>query len=269
MASKMEFRSRWVLVTGASAGLGEAMARQLAKEGANLVLVARRRERLESLASELQEHGIEVDVLPADLCKADDVERIFSEATAKRSIYAVILNAGVTYFGEALKQSQTEFQQLLMTNVQSLVRLSQLYIPYMVEKNEQGGVMFVSSLGGFSPMPFQAAYGASKAFVTSYGQSLAEEIRDSGVTVSVFAPGGISTEMLDKSGLSKTFKAGDMGIMSAEECGRRALSGFRCRKRVCVPGALNQVSAAAMKIVPTSLVLGVMGKMYRKALSNV
>ncbi|HLM43029.1 MAG TPA: SDR family NAD(P)-dependent oxidoreductase, partial [Myxococcaceae bacterium] len=202
MNQTLELRGRWTLITGASSGLGLELARHIAKEhGGHVVLVARRRERLETLAEELRSrYGVQAACVTADLSRPEDVERLFTEATTGRDIHAVILNAGVTYWGEAMKLGWSDFQAMLDTNVTSLVRLSTLFVPYLIERGTHGGLMFVSSVAGLIPVPYQAAYSGTKAFVTSYGQCLAQELRPKGVSVTVFAPGGISTELLVNSG---------------------------------------------------------------------
>ncbi|HEX8823933.1 MAG TPA: SDR family oxidoreductase [Archangium sp.] len=265
MTQMMELRGRWSLITGASSGLGVELARHIAREhGGHVVLVARRRDRLEALAEELRaRHGVQVACVTADLSRPDDVERIFTEATQGRDIHAVILNAGVTYWGEAMKQGWSEFQSMLDTNVTSLVRLSSLFVPYLVERGTHGGMMFVSSVAGLIPVPYQAAYSGTKAFVTSYGQCLAQEVRPKGVSVTVFAPGGISTELLVNSGLSNRFKAGDMGVMTPEECAAHAVRAFLRRKELYVPGLLNQTLALAARVLPRGFLAQRTAAIYR------
>lgn len=268
MAQAMDFRGQYVLVTGASSGLGLEMAKDLAsRHGANLILVARRRERLEALRDELQaSHGTRSVVIAADMTRPDDVERVFREATDGRDVYGVILNAGVTYFGEAFDQPFPSIEAMISTNVTSLVRLTSLFGPYLVARKTGGGILLVSSLAGFTPMPYQAVYGATKAFVTSYGQALAEELGATGVSVSVFAPGGIATEMLENSGLQLKFKPGTAAIMNADHCARLAIDAFRARKPLYVPGGLNKLSTAMMKVAPRQLVVKNVAYIYRGAL---
>jgi uncharacterized protein len=267
MLDRMSFRGKWVLVTGASSGLGLEMARVLARDhGANVVLVARRRERLDELAKELRTaHRVEAEVLCADLCRPEDVERVFEEGTRGRSIYAAILNAGVTFYGLALEQPWEAFQSMLATNVTSVVRLTNLFLPYLEKQGHGGAVMLVSSMAGFMPMPYQAAYGGTKAFITSYGQSMAEEIRDRNISLTVFAPGGIATEMLDN---LKQFKPGDLGIMAAEPCAILALRAMADRKDVYVPGGLNQVTAAVTKVLPRQFLVGRIAALYKGGLGR-
>ena len=263
----VDFRGQWVLVTGASSGLGREMAKQLVQEhGANVIAVARRRDRLEALRDELTTGASLVHPLVADLATPADVTRLVAEATQLGDVRGVILNAGVTYYGHALEQDLEAFDKLLATNVTALVHLCQHFARYFQAKKSNGGVLLVSSMAGFAPLPYQAAYAATKAFVTSYGRSLAYELKGKGVDVSVFAPGGIATEMLELSGLNRKFKAGDVGIMSAEECARLALDGFKKRRMLTVPGASNKLMAAGMKLAPNGVLLPAISKIYEGAL---
>lgn len=264
MGSRMDFRGRWVLVTGASSGLGLEMARVLAREhGANLLAVARREERLVALREELaSRHGVQVVPLVADLSRTGEAQRLFEAAVTGREVHGVILNAGVTFYGRALEQPLEDFQAMLATNVSSLVELSRLFAGHLSARGTPGGLMLVSSMAGLSPLPYQTAYAATKAFVNSYGRGLAYELRGTGVSVTVFAPGGIATEMLERSGLSRRFKAGDLGIMPADTCARLALDAFARRRELYVPGLLNRVLALAMKVLPQGFMMARSAALY-------
>jgi hypothetical protein len=152
---------------------------------------------------------------------------------------------------------------MLDTNVTSLVRLSTLFLPYLIERETRGGLLLVSSVGGLMPVPYQAAYSGTKAFVTSYGQALAQEVRPTGVSVTVFAPGGISTEMLERTGLSNRFKAGDVGMMTPEQCATHALRAFMHRKELSIPGLLNQTLALAARVLPRGFLAQRTAAIYR------
>lgn len=265
MNQMLELRGRWTLITGASSGLGVEIARTIARDhGGHVLLVARRRDKLEALCEELRsKYGVQAACIVADLSRPEDVERIFAEATRERDIHAIILNAGVTYWGEAMKLGWSEFQSMLDTNVTSMVRLSSLFMPYLVERKTRGGLMLVSSVAGLIPVPYQAAYSGTKAFVTSYGQCLGQELRHTGVSVTVFAPGGIATELLDKAGLSNRFKAGDLGVMSAEACAAHAVRAFMRRKELYVPGLLNQTLTLAARVLPRGFMAQRTAAMYK------
>jgi len=264
---RMEFRGRWVLVTGASSGLGRAMACILAREhGANVILVARRVARLRELAEELSTSAnVRVHVIEADLSREADVDRVYAEAIAVGEVYGVVLNAGVTYFGEHGALSWDAFQTMLATNVTSVVRLTSLFVPYLVARGSAGGVLLVSSLAGLMPVPYQSAYSGTKAFLVNFGRSLWHELRGQPVSITTFTPGGIDTELSENTGLSKHFKS-KATIMSADACARDALRGFARRDYMRVPGLFNCLATLLMRILPHRLFANMVGSEYKKAL---
>ena len=262
----MNFTRRRVLVTGASSGLGLEMARQLAnRDQADLVLVARRLDRLNELKAELEgSTGIRCQVIAADLSKPQDVDRVFAEATAAGEIYGVILNAGVTHFGKHLDMEWSGFESMLATNVTSVVRLVNLFTPYLIAQGREGGIMLVSSMAGLLPVPFQAAYAGTKAFITNFAQSLSEELRGEPVSVTVFSPGGIDTEMTRSSKLN--YFENTSLLQDATSCARDGLAAMQSRQVIHVPGALNRAQLFATRLTPRRFITRIAGVTYRKAL---
>lgn len=247
----LELNKRWVLVTGASSGLGRAMALQLAKEyQANLILVARRVDVLQALKTQLQtEAAVQVDVIQADLSVPEDVEKVYLESTRKQEVGAVILNAGVTYYGRHQDLPWPQFQSMLATNLTSVVRLADLFTPYLIARQNQGALMFVTSMAGLLPVPYQTAYAATKAFVVQYAQGLYQEYRGKPVSLTIYAPGGIHTEMTHSSGLADHF--GDsIFIQSAEDCARTGIKAMTRRRYLVVPGFLNNVQVFVSRLLP-------------------
>lgn len=268
MTNKMDFKTRWVLVTGASSGLGKEMAVQLAqKYQANLILVARRVDRLQELQSELERDcGIQTRIIQADLSVAQDVDRVYKESVAIGDVYGVILNAGVTYFGKQRDLDWDAFQSMLATNVTSVIRLVHLFVPYLIKKDQGGGIMLVSSMAGLLPVPYQSAYSGTKAFITNFGQSLYQELRGEKVSVTIFSPGGIATEMTHNSGLAAQFE-NTVFLQEVEPCAQQALKAMVDRQYLYVPGALNKVQLFLSRMVPRKLLGFIAASAYKKALT--
>ena len=264
----MQLNGRWALVTGASSGLGREMARDLAyRHGSNVVLVARREERLKELQQELNARGVESDIIVADLSNRDDVERVFDAATTKRDIYAVVLNAGVTHFGEHRDLSWDAFESMLATNVTSTVRLTNHFVPYLVERNQGGGLMLVTSMTGLVPTPYQAAYSGTKAFLTTFGQALYHELARENVSLTTFAPGGILTEFGENNGLNDSF-GNTIQMMPANDCARMGIDAMMTRRDLAIPGMFNQLQLMLGQIFPRKLVGTVVAQAYRRALTS-
>lgn len=267
MAGSLELNGQWVLVTGASAGLGEAMARQLARDhGANLVLVARREDRLRALATELEASrpGVRTRVVPADLTDPAAVDRVAEEAQADDGpLRGAILNAGVTYFGPHGDLGPDTFSAILATNVTSVVRLASAFVPAMANAGD-GGLLLVSSMAGLLPVPYQAAYCGTKGFVTNFGLALAEEHHASPVSITVFCPGGIATDMTHDSKL-RHFESGPF-MQTADDCAREGLAALVARKRLAVPGRLNRAQLFATRLVPRTLAATITRRAYEPAL---
>ena len=263
---QMNFDGRHVLVTGASSGLGAEMAEQLAsRHHAHLILVARREERLQALAERIRaQHGVKVEYIVADLSSADEAARVFQEATAIAPLYAGILNAGKTHFGRHDELSWQGFQEMLNLNVLGTTRLTSLLLPYLEAREEEGGVLLVSSLAGITPVAYQSAYSATKGFLINYGCSLHHEMKIRGVTVSTFAPGGIATEMTE----GKRFNDLRGWLVPVGPCAHSALMGLKKRRYLVVPGFVYRWGSVLMRFVPQSFLVGRVGAQYRASLKK-
>ncbi len=261
---RLDLRDKWVLVTGASSGIGRDMAYQLASDhGAHIVAVARRAERLDALKNELErEFGINVLPVVADLSNRAGTDRVIDAATQEQPVAAAILNAGVTYYGRALELSDETFEAMLATNVTGLVRLSNAMARFFIAAKQPGGILLVSSMGCFAPLPYQTAYAATKSFVTSYGRGLATELQGTGVSVSVYTPGGVNTELIESSGLSRQFSPDSVGMMNSDVAARVGLNALVNRKALSIPGALNHFLALAFKLLPHGMLLSRIGATY-------
>ncbi len=266
--SKLHVADGWVLVTGASSGLGREMAKQLATTHKAYVLaVARRGDALESLRNEVARAGGGViEPLIADLSTSEGQDKVVKASLAKSNLRAAILNAGVTFFGEVAKQDDASIDGLLSTNVRSVVRMARDLGVGMAERKMPGSVMLVSSLTSLTPVPYQSVYSATKAFITTFGRCFGVEMKDTGVSVTVYVPGGIDTELMDKAGMRGTWTTGSLGIMPVDKCAELGLRGMIARKDVVIPGAENKAAAFAAKVLPLGLVTRQAGAMYKKAM---
>jgi short-subunit dehydrogenase len=262
--SKMSFEKRWVLVTGASSGLGRVIAEQLAKrERANLIVVARRKDRLEQLKAELGP-DIQVEIVTADLSRIDEVDRVAELATKNRELYAAVLNAGITYLGPHLELGWKEFEQMLATNVSGVVRLSNQLAPHLQANRLGGGILLVASMAGLTPVAYQSAYSGTKGFLVNFGCAFAHELEGTGISVTTYAPGGIVTEMTG----GEHFEPLKGFLMPVEQAAAEALGAFKKRKQLHVPGVSNRLGLFATRLLPRQLVTGQVAATYRRALKK-
>jgi uncharacterized protein len=259
---KMDLQGRWVLVTGASSGLGREMARVLAREHrANLVLAARRIELLDALASELRSHQVEVRPIAVDLSREEEAERLFEAATSV-DLHAAVLNAGITHFGHHDELSWSRFKEMLSLNIVTTTRLTSLLLPYLERRAEHGAVMLVSSMAGLAPTPYQSAYSATKAFLVNYGCSLHHEMAPRGVSITTFAPGGIITEMTQ----GERFNALKGWLMPVDVCARAAVKAMVRREYLTVPGLVYRLGSVLTRLLPQRFFAGRLAAQYRKSL---
>jgi short-subunit dehydrogenase len=267
--SKKDHRSESVLITGASSGIGEALARCFAKDGYRLVLVARSVAKLEALASELSEtHGVKAHVLPADLSRSGAALELAKMLSRKRlAIDVLVNNAGVMEQGPFAAIPAQRHQQVIDLNVCGLTAMLASFLPPMLRRGH-GRVLNVASIAAFQPVPTLATYAATKAFVLSLTESLAEELKGSGVTITALCPGITETGMLSTAAqanaqLSKLpgFLVGDVDKVAAE--------GYRACLRgdiIKVPGAVNLAATLAGRATPKWLLRRIAGTVTRKAL---
>ena len=183
------------LVTGASAGIGEEIARVHAEQGGDLILVARRQDRLDALAASIaQEHGVRVDVIAMDLSKTGAAKRLYTKVQEMGLVVDVLVNnAGLGAHGSFHESDLKRQTQMLQVNITALTELTHLFVQDMVDRGA-GRILNVGSTAGFLPGPLQAVYYATKAYVNSFSQAIANELEGTGVTVTVLCPGPVATE---------------------------------------------------------------------------
>jgi short-subunit dehydrogenase len=242
------------VVTGASSGIGEALARRLAAGGTGLVLVARNEERLEALAEELRDaHSATVEVLAADLADRDRlaaVERLVAAET--RPVDLVVNNAGLGFNGRFGEIPVDDEEATIEVNVKALMRLSHAAVRRMRATGAGGGVLLVSSVASFEPMPITANYSATKAYVTSFGQALHEEVRRDGIVVTTIAPGLTRTEFQQRGGQDVSH-IGDWAWQSADQVARAALAALDRGRALVVPGLHNKSLQVGLRMLPAAV----------------
>lgn len=250
------FRGRTAVVTGASGGIGEAIAEGLAVGGADLVLVARSTEQLERVAERLRDrHGVAVRVLPADLATDAGVDAVIADL-ARTRVDVLVPNAGVGWHGSFVEQPDEDLVRQIALNETAVVRLVRAFLPGMLSRRV-GGVLTVASTAAFQPTPSMAVYGATKAFVLSFTEALWEETRGSGVRVLALCPGPTQTGFFDAAG-GGSFLEG--GRQSAAEVARVGLEAFaRNGGPTVVSGVRNAVMAGAHRFVPRGLMARMSG----------
>jgi hypothetical protein len=239
---------RSALVTGASSGIGVEFARVLAQRGCDLVLVARRADRLEQLAAELS--GVHVEVLPADLASDDGVQQVVQRLTSS-PVELLVNNAGVASSGPFHATDPAEQDTLARLNVLALMRLTRAALGPMVDA-AHGGIINVSSLASDQPLKGFASYAASKAYVTTFSESIAAEVRNSGVHVTVLKPGYVWTEMNPDGPDPKSF-AGRFWLR-ADDVAREAIDAVERGRLIAVPGAHWRAASGLINGLPHQLV---------------
>jgi short-subunit dehydrogenase len=247
-------RWRTALVTGASSGIGRELARLLAAEGTDLVVVARDQGRLDDLAAELsaKHPGVTVEVLPADLSDPTGLAAVERRTVdADRPVDLVVNNAGFGTYGYLVDADIDVETREIAVNVTALVRLTYAALGAMVARG-RGSVLNVSSVAGLQATPGNATYGASKAFVASFGEAVSGELAGTGVTLTTVLPGFTRTAFQERAGIGGREIPGP-AWMTADDVARQALEATRAGKAWFVPGALNKVLVAAAGPVPRGL----------------
>lgn len=249
----------WALVTGASSGIGEALALAAAARGFPVVLVARRRDRLEALAARIAaEHRVETLVVAEDLSQRGACERV-RDAIGAREVGLLVNNAGFGFSGRFAENDAEDDEQMIAVNCASVVRLTHLFLPAMLARG-RGGVVVVASVAGYQATPWFAIYGATKAFDLFFAEALASELRGTGVEVVAVSPGETRTEFHERAHAKRQFRGHEPSYVA--EVALRALG----RKDTVVPGLLNKVQSVLARFFPRRFATGVTGLVLAKML---
>jgi short-subunit dehydrogenase len=250
----MDLQGCTALITGASAGLGTEFARQLSGRAGSIVLVARRRERLEELRDELtkQDPNLVVHVRAADLSKTDEVEALCGWLEEQRiAVNLLVNNAGLGDHGPFVTSEPARLNEMLHVNVVALTLLTRRVLPAMVAA-KRGGILNVSSSASFLPLPRMAVYAASKAYVTSFSEALRTELHRTGVSVTALCPGPVHTEFGDLAARPNERKetAPEFVYVSAEEVVRAGLTALEHNRPLVVPGWPIRLAMLLVRLTP-------------------
>lgn len=252
------------VVTGASHGIGEALATELAARGYHLIITARREELLNALAARLTDsYGVTVEVRAADLADPTQRAKLADELT-RRKIAILCANAGVATVGPVAKLDPAGERALVQLNVVAVHDLVLAVLPGMIERRA-GGILISGSAAGNSPIPNNAAYSSSKAFLNTFSEALRLELRPSGVHVTLLAPGPVSTGIADfVDSLAVAKLVPDYLWVSPELTAKASLDGLSRNKMRVVPGLPGKVMSLASQYLPRAIVAPIVGNAYRK-----
>jgi uncharacterized protein len=256
-----DWTGRWALVTGASAGIGVALATQLAEEGTHLVLTARRQDRLDTLARTLgQTHGIRTEVFAADLTRTEAPQQIYEFTQQKRiEIDLLINNAGFGQYGEMTTVETQRLLDMVQVNCLAVVHLTRLYLADMVARR-RGDVLILASTASFQAVPYISTYAATKAFDLLFAEGLAEEMKPHGIRVCALCPGSTESEF---HALAAQEKFSSKNPETAEKVARTGLQALAASKSYVISGFGNYMGAQSQRLVPRRMVTRIAGNMFR------
>jgi short-subunit dehydrogenase len=265
MANTNDFNGKWALVTGASSGIGVALARELASHGAKLILTARRKDRLESLAAELAGKGTEVRIVVADLNDPAAPEQLYEGTEgAGLTVDILINNAGLGQCGVFHQCPVEQELSQVRVNCEAVVRLTRLFVPRMVERR-RGWVLVLASTASFQPVPYLTTYAASKAFDRFFALGLAAEVARFGVKVTALCPGPTESEFFQVA-RSENFMPGSK--QSAKDVARLAVAALARGQRTIIPNFGGRFTAFLVRFLPVGLITYFVEKGARPALPS-
>jgi len=254
------WRGKWGLITGASAGIGAEFAKLLAAGGTNLVLTARRRDRLDQLAADLiAKHGVHVEAIPADLARPESPAKIHAiTSTLKVQVDLLINNAGFGVYGEFRSSDLSRQLEMVQVNCVSVVHLTHLYLQGMIERRS-GDILILASTAAFQAVPYISTYAATKAFDLLFAEGLAEEVRSFGVRVCGLCPGTTNTEFQQVAGQpDRVFRHAE----TAEKVARVGLEALAKGKSAVISGLGNKLSTVSERLLPRSVITHIAGKVF-------
>jgi len=266
MALPAPAADRTCIVTGASSGIGSELARGLAARGLGVTLVARREDRLRTLADELAKaHEVRTEVIAADLSEQDSRSRIATELESRGlTVDVLVNNAGLSTTGAVHRSAPDRDLAMIRTDVEAIVHLCSMFVPGMVERG-QGAVLNVASTAAFQPLPGQAGYGGAKAFVLSYSRATRAELKGTGVTMTVLCPGPVETEFAETAGFTEEESSNALPRfmwVSAADVAKAAIKALDKDKAVVIPGLSNRVGARFAHHAPRRPLLSMLARQH-------
>ncbi|MDA7755228.1 SDR family oxidoreductase [Pseudomonadales bacterium] len=266
------YEGKKVLVTGASTGIGYALAEELAKRGSDVIITARSRDKLETLAQKIKDAGGNAHIFVEDLSLPNSGMTLYDQIkSAGLSIDILINNAGYGRWGELTSHDRDDYTKMLQLNITTLTDLCHLYIPDMVTQGG-GGIINVGSMASLSPIPYASVYSSSKAYVLMFSEAIRYEYRDQGIKVMALLPGGtesefarVATEKSEK--LSERYKEGSAagtGMQTSHEVALECLEAFEKNKQYILCGGKNRLLHMLTKLMSRQRVLEMVGGMFKK-----
>ncbi|MCZ4276013.1 SDR family NAD(P)-dependent oxidoreductase [Rhodococcoides yunnanense] len=256
---------RTAVVTGASSGIGAEIARELAARGHGVTLVARRAEKLTALAEELSARGVRAEVLPADLSERSDRAELLGRIEALGLVPDVLVNnAGLSTVGPVASSDPEAEMNMIEVDVVAVADLCSRFLPGMTARR-RGAILNVASTAAFQPLPGQAGYGAGKAFVLSYTQSLVGELRGTGVSATALCPGPVDTGFAEAAGFSvDDAEAALPSVMwiSPQEVAKTAVNGLAKGSMVAIPGMANRITSVFAAVTPRTLLVPMLARIH-------
>ncbi len=245
-----ELTGKRALVTGASSGIGAAIARDLSARGASLVLTARRKDQLDAVAAECRATSATVEVITADLGQAGAAAALWAAATAGGPIEICVNNAGFGYFRPFGEVEQARDAELMQLNITSLVELSRWFVAARKGETGRAYLLNIASIGAYQSVPNMALYAASKAFVRNFTEAIHDELRRTAASATCVCPGGTETEFHAQAGAGNYGWVANASMMSAESCATLAVRAMLKGKRTYIPGLVNKLSCFGVRFVP-------------------
>jgi uncharacterized protein len=255
----MTANRKTALITGASGGIGEALARVLAQHGYDLILVARTISKLEALGAELSaKNGIQTFSISSDLSAFDASEKLIADLeTRKLNVDVLVNNAGFGEYGEFATGDPVKQQQMISLNILTLTMLTRALLPKMLER-KFGRIMNVASTAAFMPGPLMSVYYASKAYVLSFSEALGEELLGTGVSVTALCPGPTESDFQARASMQESKLVQGKTLMTSREVAEQGVAALERGQRVVIPGIINQIQAQAARFLPRAIVPGMM-----------